>query len=167
MARLGSEHPLCDSIQLIMLILFFVTWGIDSIGKVIFGVSTIFVEIVTLHLLLLPAIFSWSLGIYLALKSHEAIFGETAGQHMLNDTGVYSWVRHPMYLGTMLFCLGFLFIMPALFSFGVWIVFFIFYDKMATYEENDLVRILSEKYINYQKRVPRWLPKLLHFSSED
>jgi protein-S-isoprenylcysteine O-methyltransferase Ste14 len=167
MPRLGSEHPLCDSIQLIILILFFVTWGIDSIGKVIFGVSTIFVELVVLPLLLLPAIFSWSLGIYLTLKSHETIFGETTGQPMLNDSGVYSWVRHPMYLGILLFCLGFLFIMPSLFSLGVWVVFFIFYDKMATYEENDLVRILSEKYIDYQKRVPRWLPKLLHFSSKE
>lgn len=166
LARLGSEHPLCDSIQLIILILFFVTWGIDIIGKVIFGVSTIFVELVSIPLLLLPALFSWSLGIYLVMKSHEAIFGATTGQPMLNDSGVYSLVRHPMYLGIMLFCLGFLFIMPSFFSIGVWIVFFIFYDKMATYEENDLVRILGKKYINYQKRVPRWFPKLLHFSSK-
>jgi protein-S-isoprenylcysteine O-methyltransferase Ste14 len=57
-----------------------------------------------------------------------------------------------------MFCLGFLFIMPSLLSFGVWTAFFIFYDKMATYEEKDLIRMLGEGYIHYRKRVPKWCP---------
>ena len=166
MARLGSEHPLCDSIQLIILMLFFVVWTIDSLSYFIFGVSTVLVEFVTFPLLLLPALLSWSFGIYLALKSHEAVFGETSCQPKLNYYGVYSLVRHPMYLGTLLFCFGFLFIMPSLFSFGVWVVFFIFYDKMATYEENDLIRILGEKYVSYQKQVSKWFPNWRRRKSE-
>jgi protein-S-isoprenylcysteine O-methyltransferase Ste14 len=70
-------------------------------------------------------------------------------------------VRHPMYLGTLLFCLTFFFAMPSFLSFMIWIVFFIFYDKMATYEENDLIRIFGEKYISYQKRVPKWIPRII------
>jgi protein-S-isoprenylcysteine O-methyltransferase Ste14 len=37
-------------------------------------------------------------------------------------------------------------------------------DKMATYEEKDLIRILGKEYIAYQKRVPKWCPKLLQRS---
>jgi len=126
---LGSEHPLCDSIQLVMLILYFAVWGIDSLSYFVFGVSTVLVGFTSFLLVLLPAFLSWSFGIYLALKSHEAVFGAIASQPKLIDSGVYSWVRHPMYLGTLMFCMGFLFIMPSLLSLGVWIAFFIFYAR--------------------------------------
>jgi protein-S-isoprenylcysteine O-methyltransferase Ste14 len=57
--------------------------------------------------------------------------------------------------------LAFFFVSPSLFSFGILIVFFILYDKMTTYEEKSLTQILGEDYIAYQKRVPKWFPKLL------
>ena len=157
---LGSEHPHCDSIQLAMLILFFVIWGIDTLSYFVFSVSTVLVGLTSLPLLLLPAILSLGFGMYLGLKSHEAVFGETAGQPRLIDSGVYSWVSHPMYLGTLMFCLAFFFAMPSLLSLGVWIIFFILYNKMATYEEKELIRILGEEYIAYQKLVPKWFPRL-------
>ena len=163
---LGSEHPLCDSFQLVMLILYFAVWAVDSLSYFAFKVSTVSIGFTSFPLLLLPAFLSWSLGIYFELKSHEAIFEETTGQPKLNDSGVYSWVRHPMYLGTLMFCLGFFFIMPSILSLGVWIAFFMFYDKMATYEEKDLIRILGEEYINYQERVPKWRPTWQRRESE-
>jgi protein-S-isoprenylcysteine O-methyltransferase Ste14 len=155
---LGSEHPLCDSIQLMMLALFFVAWGIDSLSYFIFGVSTVFVEFTSFSLLLLPAILLLISGVYLALKSHDVVFGETSVQHQLIDSGVYSLVRHPMYLGTLLFCLGFFLAISSIISLAVWITFFLLYDKMATYEENDLIRIFGVDYLAYQKRVPKWFP---------
>ena len=143
-----------------MLILYFAVWGVDSASHFLFRVSTVSIDFISLPLLLLPAILSLSFGVYLALKSHEAVFGETAGQSKLIDSGVYSWIRHPMYLGTLLSCLGLFFAIPSLLSLGIWIAFFIFYDKMATYEEEDLTRILGDEYMDYQKRVPKWFPKL-------
>ncbi len=155
---LGSEHPLCDSVQLVMLLLFFVAWGIDSLGHFMFGVSTVLVEFTSFPLLLVPAILSLISGVYLALKSHAAVFGETHDKPQLVDSGVYSLVRHPMYLGILLLCLGFFLAIPSLISLAVWIAFFLFYDKMATHEENDLIRIFGADYIAYQKRVPKWFP---------
>jgi protein-S-isoprenylcysteine O-methyltransferase Ste14 len=32
---------------------------------------------------------------------------------------------------------------------------------MATYEEKNLVKLLGEQYVSYQKRVSKWIPKLL------
>ena len=157
---LGSEFPHCDQIQLIMIILFFVVWGGDSLSFFIFRYSTVLVGLFSLPALLLPAILSLGFGLYLIAKSHKAVFDETTDQPRLIDSGVYSWVRHPMYLGILLFCLGFFFISPSLLSFGVWLAFFILYDKMATYEEKDLISILGEEYIAYQKRVAKWFPRI-------
>ena len=159
-AGLGSEHPHCDQIQLIMIILFFVVWAIDSLSFYIFRHSTVLAGLVSLPVLLLPAILSLGFGLYLIAKSHKAVFGEITDHPTLIDSGVYSWIRHPMYLGILLCCLGFFFISPSLLSFGVWLAFFILYDKMATYEEKDMIRILGEEYIAYQKRVPKWFPHI-------
>ena len=63
-----------------------------------------------------------------------------------------------MYLGTLLFCLGFFLPSFSLLSLGVWIAFFILYNKMTKYEEVDLLRLLGKEYIEYQKRVLQWLP---------
>jgi len=157
---LGSEFPRCDQIQLIMIVLFFVVWGGDSLSFLIFRSSTVLVGLFSLPALLLPAILSLGFGLYLVAKSHKAVFGETTDQPSLIDSGVYSWVRHPMYLGILLLCLGFFFISPSLLSFGVWLAFFILYDRMATYEEKDLICILGEEYIAYQKRVAKWFPRI-------
>jgi len=161
-AGLGSEHPRCDQIQLIMIILFFAVWAIDSLSFIIFRHSTVLVGLPSLPILLLPAILSIGLGSYLIAKSHKAVFGETANHSRLIDSGVYSWVRHPMYLGILLVCLGLFFISLSLLSCGIWLAFFIFYDKMATYEEKDLLSILREEYTTYQRRVPKWIPRPRH-----
>jgi len=157
---LGSEHPLCDKIQLIMLILFLVVWGIDSLSFFIFRYSTVLVAVISFPALLLPSFASLGFGLYLVAKSHKAVFGEAHAQPKFLDSGVYSWVRHPMYLGILMCCLAFFFVSSSLLSFGVLLVFFIFYDKMATCEEKSLIQILGEDYIAYKKRVPKWFPKL-------
>jgi len=157
---LGSEHPLCDKIQLIMIILFLVVWGIDSLSFFIFRYSTVIVDVISFPALLLPSFASLGFGLYLVAKSHKTVFGEAPVQPKLLDSGVYSWVRHPMYLGILLFCLAFFFVSPSLLSIGILLVFFILYDKMATYEEKSLTQILGEDYIAYKKRVPKWFPKL-------
>lgn len=155
---LGSEYPHCDEIQLVMLILFFVVWGADSLSFLIFKYSTVLVGLVFLPVLFLPAVVSLGFGLYLIAKSHKAVFGEITDKLKLIYSGVYSWVRHPMYLGILLFCLGFFFISLSLLSLGALLAFFIMYDKMSTYEENDLIRILGQEYIDYQRRVSKWFP---------
>ncbi len=157
---LGSEHPLCDRIQLIFVIMFFVILGIDSLGFFMFGYSTVILNAVSFPALLIGTISSLFISLYLVSKAHKAVFDEGCDQPKLVDSGVYAFVRHPMYLGTLLFCLSFLFISVSLLSIAIWIAFFIFYDKMATYEEESLIQILGEEYLAYRKRVSKWLPRL-------
>jgi len=70
-------------------------------------------------------------------------------------------------LGTLLFCVGFFLTTLSLFSLLVWIVFFVFYDKMVSYEERSLIQILKKEYIVYQKQVPRWFPPFKRGYSAD
>jgi len=157
---LGSEHPLCDRIQRLMLILFFVVWSIDSFGFFMFGYSTVIFEALAFPVLVAGTLVSLCLSFYLVSKSHKAVLEQVLDPPRLVDSGVYAWVRHPMYLGTLLFCLAFLFISISLVSIVIWVAFFVFYDRMATYEEKNLIEILGEQYTAYQKRVSKWLPKI-------
>lgn len=124
----------------------------------IFSYSTVVVGLIFFPILIPPAILFLAFSLYLVAKSHEAVFGRTRDPLKFLDSGVYAWVRHPMYLGILLFCLGFFFLSPSLLSLGVWTVFFIIYEKMTEYEEKDLVKILGKEYTSYQNRVPKWFP---------
>ena len=156
---LGSEHPLCDRIQLVMMVLFLVVWGTDLLAFTLFDYSTVLAATTSYPLLLLPSFASLVIGAYLVAKSHKVVFGEEPVQSRLIDSGVYSWFRHPMYLGILIFCSAFFFASLSLLSLGVLIVFFILYDRMTAYEEKCLVEILGDDYIAYQKRVSKWLPR--------
>jgi protein-S-isoprenylcysteine O-methyltransferase Ste14 len=157
---LGSEHPLCDRIQLLIIILFFVAWGVDTLGFFLFGYSTVVFEVVSFPWLLVGTVVALGVSFYLVSKSHTAVLEQVRDPPVLVDSGVYAWVRHPMYLGTLLFCLAFIFVSVSLVSIVVWVGFFVFYDKMATYEEKSLLEILGARYVDYQKRVSKWLPRL-------
>jgi protein-S-isoprenylcysteine O-methyltransferase Ste14 len=122
-----------------------------------FGYSTVIFEVVSFPPLFIGTVVFLSFGLYFISKSHKAVFNDGQTQAKLINSGVYGFVRHPMYLGILLFCLSFLFISVSLLSIAIWIAFFIFYDKMATYEKKSLTEILGEEYVNYQKRVPKWL----------
>ena len=157
---LGSEHPLCDRIQLIILTTFFIAWGIDSLSFFFFRYSTVIFQALSFPALLAGTILFLGLSLNLVSKSHKAVLEQTHDPPQLVDSGVYAWVRHPMYLGTLFFCLAFLFSSVSLVSIGIWVAFFIFYDRMATYEEKSLIKIIGEDYIAYKNRVSKWLPKV-------
>jgi len=157
---LGSEHPLCDKIQLLMIALFFAVWGIDTLSLFRFGYSTVLFEVLDFPAFFIGALVSVFFSFYLVSKSHKAVLEQVQEQPMLVDSGVYAWMRHPMYLGILLFCLSFLFISVSIVSCIILFGFFMFYNRMATYEEKSLIEILGEKYLAYQKRVSKWFPRL-------
>jgi len=76
-------------------------------------------------------------------------------------TGLYRHVRNPMYIGILLVNMGhFLW-------FGYWnllsyagVVFIAFHSFVTLYEEPTLKRKFGAAYVEYLKRVPRWIPRL-------
>jgi protein-S-isoprenylcysteine O-methyltransferase Ste14 len=117
-------------------------------------------SIVPIFVRLPLAILSFAVGIYLGAKSLAAVFGRAGEKPKFTTTGVYALVRHPMYLASLLVLLSFFFATLSLLALLVWIGLFVFYDRMATYEERDLIRILGQQYVDYQKQVPKWLPHI-------
>ena len=74
------------------------------------------------------------------------------------STGAYQYVRHPLYLGSIMFYLGFAVSTASLFSLVLVVLIFIFYNFIASYEEKLLEDRFHEEYRNYRKRTGKWVP---------
>lgn len=77
----------------------------------------------------------------------------------LVTSGVYSKMRHPVYLGRMLMNLGFLIIFPIVPMLIVAIVFVIVWYLMALHEEMLLMKKFGRSYKKYREKVPMFIPK--------
>ena len=81
-------------------------------------------------------------------------------QHLV-VTGLYRYVRNPMYaaVSALIFGQGLLFGSVSLLEYGlvVWLGFFAF---VVLYEEPTLRGKFGKEYEDYCARVPRWLPRL-------
>lgn len=138
------------------MVVFLAVWVVDSFFlHYALNVLGILVLLVSVPL----GVLTFAAGIVLVHKSEEVVFHNVAGKVI--DSGVYSHVRHPMYLGLMLILLGFSVTTVSILSLFVWAAMFLVLDRMAAYEEHDLTRLLGQQYADYKKRVPKWLPTKL------
>ena len=74
--------------------------------------------------------------------------------------GPYRWVRNPIYIAALLVVLGeaWLFMsLPVLTYAGAMAVFFHLF--VTGYEERKLGRRFGDSYLEYRRRVPRWIPR--------
>ena len=82
----------------------------------------------------------------------------------LNQTGIYSLVRHPLYLGNFLMWLG-----PALLTVHLWFVlsfcflYWVYYERIMFAEEQFLRKKFGETYLQWSNRVPAFLPNFKNF----
>jgi len=76
-------------------------------------------------------------------------------------TGLYRFVRNPMYVGVLSVILGQALLLgdPRVLGYGaaVWLGFFLF---VIGYEEPTLRRTFGEEYETFCANVPRWIPRL-------
>ena len=79
---------------------------------------------------------------------------------VLNSTGIYSMVRHPLYLGNYLMWLG---IMVYSFSISLVIisslVYWIYYERIMFAEERFLERKFGDAYLNWSLLAPAFVPR--------
>jgi protein-S-isoprenylcysteine O-methyltransferase Ste14 len=86
----------------------------------------------------------------------------------LNVTGIYSVVRHPLYLGNFFMWLG-----PALITGNLWFViafclfYWIYYERIMFAEEQFLRRKFGQAYINWAEYVPAFIPNFSRFKKSD
>lgn len=84
-------------------------------------------------------------------------FPKPLPEGQLVTTGAYRFVRHPIYFGVLLTCLGFSMATMSPLRLALTVVLFVFFDRKARREE----RWLEEKYPDYaayRQRVQRLIP---------
>ena len=86
----------------------------------------------------------------------------------LNITGIYSMIRHPLYLGNYLIWIGIV-----VFTFNVYffvlvsLLFWLYYERIMFAEERFLEKKFGEIYIDWSKKVPAFIPALGKFIKSD
>ena len=154
---MGKEYPHTDLILPLSAVLFSAVWVLDSfVMKFSEKHASCFPDVARIVLFVALEI-SAVLSGYL---SHNALFSQKQESKLIVN-GVFAHVRHPLYLSVLLAYLGLIFASMSIVSVIPWICFVILFDKMATYEEEDLMRIFGDAYLKYRKRVPKWMPNPL------
>jgi protein-S-isoprenylcysteine O-methyltransferase Ste14 len=78
----------------------------------------------------------------------------------LTTGGPYAYVRHPLYVGSFLHALAYCFMSGQWLSFAVAIpLFILLYGAAVSTEEAMLCKIFGQRYVDYCRRVPRFIPR--------
>jgi protein-S-isoprenylcysteine O-methyltransferase Ste14 len=79
----------------------------------------------------------------------------------LVDTGIYAWMRNPMYLGHILYMIGVALVFQSWFAGAVALARTIWFHRRVLRDERGLTERFGEPYARYMQRVKRWIPGLL------
>jgi protein-S-isoprenylcysteine O-methyltransferase Ste14 len=84
----------------------------------------------------------------------------------LNTTGMYSMVRHPLYLGNYLIWISIvIYALNPYFAIIVSLLYWIYYERIMLAEEMHLTRTYGETYLKWAESVPAFIPSLRQFKS--
>lgn len=87
---------------------------------------------------------------------------------VLNSSGMYSMVRHPLYLGNYLIWLGI-----SLATFNIYfavimsLLFWLYYERIMVAEEQFLERKFGDDYLNWSNKLPAFFPAIFDFKKSD
>ncbi|HAA44014.1 MAG: protein-S-isoprenylcysteine methyltransferase [Halomonas sp. 54_146] len=81
-------------------------------------------------------------------------------QGELATTGLYTYVRHPQYVGFVLVMSGFLLQWPILLTLAMFPVLVWMYSRLAIHEEREVARRFGDEWQVYAARTPRFIPHL-------
>lgn len=86
----------------------------------------------------------------------------------LNTKGIYSMLRHPLYLGNYLMWIGIV-----MYTFNVWffvlvsLAFWLYYERIMFAEERFLERKFGDDYVNWSLNVPAFVPSMKNYVKSD
>ena len=86
----------------------------------------------------------------------------------LNTTGIYSIVRHPLYLGNFLMWLGIILFVQSLWLIFIFILmFWIYYERIMFTEEEFLTEKFGKNYIEWANKTPFFFPSFKLWKKSD
>jgi protein-S-isoprenylcysteine O-methyltransferase Ste14 len=87
---------------------------------------------------------------------------------ILNTRGLYSMVRHPLYLGNFFIFLGLsLFVRVWWFSLLIILIFWIYYERIMFAEEEFLVQKFGASFSEWARKTPAFLPRFKNWRKPD
>ncbi|HTN43383.1 MAG TPA: isoprenylcysteine carboxylmethyltransferase family protein [Nitrospiria bacterium] len=150
----NGEHPFSHIGQLTCLTMFLIVWGGDSF---ILHRSTFLSNFVPLPVRLGFLGLALAVAVYLVRSGHVVVRPEERPSGVIT-TGAFKYVRHPIYLGSLLTYLGFAISTGSILSLALVAGIFIFHDYIASYEEERLEARFGEEYGRYKRRTGKWIP---------
>ncbi len=156
MKEKNGEHPFGDAGQLILFCLFLVIWAGDSF---FLHKSTFLSHYVPLYVRLVILGLALMTGACL-FKSGHAVAHREEPLTSVVSTGAFRYVRHPLYLASILFYLGLGVSTASLISLAFVAIIFLFYNYIAGYEEKLLDLRFGEQYKTFKKITGKWLPRI-------
>lgn len=86
----------------------------------------------------------------------------------LNTTGIYSVVRHPLYLGNFLMWFGISLLTCNIgFIIAFVLIYWLYYERIMYAEEQFLSRKFGEAYLNWARQTPAFIPRIGQFRASD
>ena len=152
----NGEHPWGDAGQLILLGAFLVVWVADSFLLHWSNGLSVHVPLYVRIPILCAALV---LGFYLFRSGHVVVSHDHRPTGVVSD-GAFRFVRHPLYLASILVYAGMTISTVSLLALGVLLVGFVFYNYIAGYEERLLESRLGEDYRAYKARTGKWVPRI-------
>jgi protein-S-isoprenylcysteine O-methyltransferase Ste14 len=153
--HLTGEYKFGDIGQIILFVVFLIVWITDSF---FFHYSDFLSRYVALYIRIPVGAMVLTFSLYLELRSHKLIFKSDSDEPAVVRKSVYRLVRHPMYLSAVALYLGLICFTLSVAATVVFVIAFIFYHFIASYEERLLVKRFGDDYRKFQSEVPMWIP---------
>src|SRR5215469_7076223 len=96
-------------------------------------------------------------GGFILISAGWKVLYEAQRRRTLATTGVYSYVRHPQYVGFVLVMFGFLLQWPTLLTLAMFPILVFMYSRLARVEERESLAKFGEAYERYMRDVPGFI----------
>lgn len=137
--------------------------NIEGINPLIINIITIIAILISMSGFLIRA---YSIGTTPSGTSGRNTKEQVA--EALNKKGIYSIVRHPLYLGNYLIWIGIV-----IFTFNIYYIiivslaFWLYYERIMFAEERFLERKFGEEYLKWSLKVPAFVPAFKNFRKSE
>jgi protein-S-isoprenylcysteine O-methyltransferase len=152
-----KRNPKSTMIQFVGAFIFYFIWSLDSF---IFRFSTFLSIYIPLLVRIIIFLGFFIIGCFLILRAGHIIYHEKENSIKLKKTGIFSYLRHPLYFGILMIYIGFIILTISLISIVLFVVIFFLYNYIANLEEKELEDFFGEEYLEYKKTVSKWFPRL-------
>ena len=154
--NLTGEHRIGDIGQLTIFCLFLALWLSDMFLKY----SSFLNEFIPVEIRLTFGILLLIISGYMAGTGLSIVFGKKAQSQGVIRKGVFSFLRHPIYLSEIILYLGLLVLNISLAAALILIIAIFFLHYISRYEEKLLLERFGKEYEQYMSEVPMWFPRL-------